>query len=249
MPSRARPTDPPLFNALGLHLRTRLAQRHSSLAELARQTGLSRQTLHAAGSARSSRLPDLDTIIRLAVALGEHPIHLIHLVLEGYQLPSRSVRLHAARGDYSAFVDDVTIPDGTVVAPGARFTKTWALQNVGTVPWLGRSLRCMDEPAPPRPRTPRGGTAAAGSSPAAGTRTSPRTQLQPLSRVVDIPPTAPGAVVQLSVDMVAPRVPCTCVSYWKMALPDGSLCFPDAEGLSCTVRVLSMRAAPRQTGA
>jgi hypothetical protein len=33
------------------------------------------------------------------------------------------------------FVTDVTIPDGTVIAPGAAFTKTWRLKNVGTCAW------------------------------------------------------------------------------------------------------------------
>jgi hypothetical protein len=33
------------------------------------------------------------------------------------------------------FVTDVTYPDGTVVAPGAAFTKTWRLKNVGTCAW------------------------------------------------------------------------------------------------------------------
>jgi len=33
------------------------------------------------------------------------------------------------------FVQDVTIPDGEVVAPGASFTKTWRLTNSGTCVW------------------------------------------------------------------------------------------------------------------
>ena len=37
--------------------------------------------------------------------------------------------------DAAAFVSDITIPDGTYEAPGAAFTKTWRLQNVGTCTW------------------------------------------------------------------------------------------------------------------
>lgn len=37
--------------------------------------------------------------------------------------------------DNSAFVTDVTIPDGTQMTPGQTFTKTWRLQNNGTCPW------------------------------------------------------------------------------------------------------------------
>lgn len=33
------------------------------------------------------------------------------------------------------FVEDITIPDGTIVAAGKPFTKTWKLQNVGTCIW------------------------------------------------------------------------------------------------------------------
>ena len=37
--------------------------------------------------------------------------------------------------DKAAFVTDVTVPDGTVFAPGTDFTKTWRLKNVGTCTW------------------------------------------------------------------------------------------------------------------
>jgi hypothetical protein len=33
------------------------------------------------------------------------------------------------------FVSDVTISDGTVLAPGEAFTKTWRFQNIGTCDW------------------------------------------------------------------------------------------------------------------
>jgi hypothetical protein len=37
--------------------------------------------------------------------------------------------------DKAWFVSDVTIPDGTVLAAGTPFTKTWELQNVGSCTW------------------------------------------------------------------------------------------------------------------
>ncbi|MFZ5857825.1 MAG: NBR1-Ig-like domain-containing protein [Chloroflexota bacterium] len=40
--------------------------------------------------------------------------------------------------DEAVLLEDVTIPDGTVVAPGEMFTKTWRLKNVGTCPWDAR---------------------------------------------------------------------------------------------------------------
>ena len=38
--------------------------------------------------------------------------------------------------DKAQFVADVTIPDGTVMSPSQKFTKTWSLRNVGTCAWV-----------------------------------------------------------------------------------------------------------------
>ena len=41
-----------------------------------------------------------------------------------------------AFGCYDAvYVSDVTIPDGTVLAPGEEFVKTWKFQNTGSCAW------------------------------------------------------------------------------------------------------------------
>jgi hypothetical protein len=37
--------------------------------------------------------------------------------------------------DLAQFVTDVTIPDDTIIAPNANFTKTWRLKNIGTCSW------------------------------------------------------------------------------------------------------------------
>ncbi|MCS7247721.1 MAG: NBR1-Ig-like domain-containing protein [Anaerolineales bacterium] len=37
--------------------------------------------------------------------------------------------------DKAGFVEDITIPDNTVLKPGERFTKTWRLQNRGDCAW------------------------------------------------------------------------------------------------------------------
>jgi hypothetical protein len=37
--------------------------------------------------------------------------------------------------DNSAYIEDVTIPDGTVLAPGETFIKTWMLENTGFCMW------------------------------------------------------------------------------------------------------------------
>jgi len=33
------------------------------------------------------------------------------------------------------FIYDVTVPDGTIMSPNQRFTKTWLLKNIGTCTW------------------------------------------------------------------------------------------------------------------
>ena len=236
--TRTKP-DSAAPNALGRYLRSRLKERGISLSQLAKRTGLSRQTIHAAGSAGGRRLPNLETVIRIAIDLGVHPMQLMHLVLDDYNLPPRSSLPHARRGDCSVFLLDVTIPDGTVVAPCARITKTWALQNVGTVTWEDRSLRCIDDEAVVERRAHHQGVEYA----------VPTERLRPVTRVIEVPRTEPGDVVTLSVDFIAPSLPCTCVSYWKSFYPDGSPCFPESAGLTCTVRVLSMRAASSEASA
>ncbi|MGZ9226070.1 MAG: NBR1-Ig-like domain-containing protein, partial [Anaerolineales bacterium] len=37
--------------------------------------------------------------------------------------------------DWAQFVADVTVPDGMRFDPGATFTKTWQLRNIGTCTW------------------------------------------------------------------------------------------------------------------
>lgn len=39
------------------------------------------------------------------------------------------------RCNWASFITDVTIPDGTLVSPGAEFVKTWRLRNIGTCTW------------------------------------------------------------------------------------------------------------------
>ena len=51
---------------------------------------------------------------------------------------------HVSTGGGAAFVSDVTIPDGTVMAPGQSFTKTWKLKNIGTTSWSNYNLKFFD---------------------------------------------------------------------------------------------------------
>jgi len=102
-------------------------------------------------------------------------------------------------GDRAVFVADVTIPDGTVITPGAAFTKTWRLQNAGTSTWTtSYSLAFV-------------------SGEQMGSIKS-----VPLAQSV-----GPGAQVDISVDLVAPSNQGTYQGYWKMKNASGQF-FNDA---------------------
>ena len=122
------------MNAFSRYLRERCAQHGLSSSELARRAGKSRQTLLSISTA-GGRLPAIETLVDPALVLQVHPLRLMQLVFEDMPLLARQSKAFKQRGDKSAFVADVTIPDGRLVMTGSSFTKTWAVQNMGTVPW------------------------------------------------------------------------------------------------------------------
>lgn len=102
-----------------------------------------------------------------------------------------------------AFVTDLSIPDDTVIAPGADFEKGWRLRNSGTCPWTtGYSL-----------------VFAGGDQMGASTAVSLTS------------PVAPGQEVTLSVTLTAPETVGTYRSDWLLANSSGQLFgvdgFPD----------------------
>jgi|GEM_PF-269922 len=98
-------------------------------------------------------------------------------------------------GDRAVFVSDPTIPDGSIIAPGAAFRKTWKLQNGGTTTWTTSYTIVFI------------------SGDQMGTITS-----VPLIQTV-----SPGQQVEVSVDMVAPTTAGKYQSYWKMKNASGQL--------------------------
>lgn len=107
--------------------------------------------------------------------------------------PSPTTAPPGTSGDKAAFVVDVTIPDGTVIAPGASFTKTWKLQNAGTTTWTTKySLAFVS-----------------------GEQMSDTASVS-LSQSV-----GPGAQIDVSVDMVAPTKTGSYQGYWKIKNASG----------------------------
>jgi hypothetical protein len=95
--------------------------------------------------------------------------------------------------DQAEFWADVTIPDGTDFNPGEGFTKVWNLKNSGTNTWTPEYTLAFFT----------------------GEQMSAPTEV-PLSANV-----APGATVDVSVDMVAPQSGGTYTGFWKMRNPAG----------------------------
>ncbi len=95
--------------------------------------------------------------------------------------------------DQAQFVRDITIPDGSQIAPGATFTKTWRLRNAGVCTWSGYTL-----------------VFESGDQMGA---TSPQT-------IGSVPP---GQEVDISVNFTAPATAGSYRSYWRIRNSSGVL--------------------------
>jgi hypothetical protein len=107
-------------------------------------------------------------------------------------LPSRASAAQACT-DLAQFVSDVTVPDGTRFDPGATFTKTWRLRNIGTCTWTTAYTMFFFD----------------------GTQMGSTTS-------VNLPAnTAPGASVDVSVNMTAPNTAARYRGFWKFKNASG----------------------------
>jgi transcriptional regulator with XRE-family HTH domain len=206
-----------LSDALSDFIRKRLNELGVTQSDLAKRAGLSRQAVVKLLSGEV-RDPQISTVRSLAFALQISPIYLFRLLLERNPI-DRSIQLMALHdGDHSSFVADVTIPDGSLIAPGVRFEKIWDIQNTGRTEWLGRRLRCVNYPSDQ-------------------IAVEMQTFLRPDVREVIVPDTSSGRVARISVWFTAPMLPCNCLSVWKMIDAKGDDCFPALSGLQCVVTV------------
>lgn len=89
--------------------------------------------------------------------------------------------------NFNYFVDDVTIPDDTPLAPDTAFTKTWRVRNTGTKTWdSSYTLNFVGGTLPTR------------------------------TKIVPVAPTFPGSDVDIAVRFKAPAQPGTYSSDWQM---------------------------------
>lgn len=96
--------------------------------------------------------------------------------------------------DAAQFVTDVTIPDGTLLNSGATFVKTWRLKNIGTCTWNSSYTLVYDSGS------------AMGGPPSL-----------PLTGMV-----APGASVDVSVNLQAPTADNTYRGFWGLTNASGA---------------------------
>jgi hypothetical protein len=95
--------------------------------------------------------------------------------------------------DWAQFVTDVTVPDNTVFQPGATFTKTWRLKNIGTCTWTTSYSLVFDS------GTQMGGPAS-----------------------VNLPNNvAPGQTVDVTINLTAPTTPGNYIGYYKFQNASG----------------------------
>ncbi len=89
----------------------------------------------------------------------------------------------------AAYVRDVSIPDGTVMAPGESFTKTWEIENTGEIPWpAGTELRRVEGAA-----------------------------MGPLESV-SLNAREAGERAEIAVELEAPQEPGTYRGYWQLCV-------------------------------
>lgn len=163
-------------------------------------------------------------IRRLRVVLGDTkaPHRMLKSVPKmGYLLvatpaPGRvaQVEMNLARRDSSRFVRDITVPDGSLLAPGERFEKIWEIQNSGSVAWIARSLQRV------------------GACSGPGRITSDPT--------VVVPDTPPGNLCAVRAELVAPLDPGSYYAAWKMVDSDGQVVFRRQRPLFVSIDVVEV---------
>jgi hypothetical protein len=101
----------------------------------------------------------------------------------------------SSEGDMLIFVEDVTIPDGSIFEPGETFTKTWRVQNGGENTWTTAYALLFHK----------------------GDRMGGLYEVHLAGEVL------PNETVDLSIELIAPEETGTYTGYWIMRNPNGVL--------------------------
>ncbi|GAB4581579.1 MAG: hypothetical protein Fur0022_43280 [Anaerolineales bacterium] len=89
------------------------------------------------------------------------------------------------------FIEDVTIPDGTLIVAGDTFTKTWRIQNIGSEAWVPGYFFVFIN--------------------------GDRMEGQAITLTQNV---LPGGIIDISIPMIAPLEAGTYTGYWMFQTPD-----------------------------
>lgn len=139
-----------------------------------------------------SNLESAPALVQVAVLPTTAPAAAPTLTSNVTVVPSPSAAPTALCSDHSAFIADVTVPDGTVVAARQGFDKTWRVRNIGTCTWDNSYIFTFV-----------GGEA------------------MTTNTTLAVPETPPGGTADLTVSMVAPPTPGEYIGLWRLEGPNG----------------------------
>lgn len=230
---------------LGSYVRRMCKERRMSLDRLAEVSGINRGTLYNVLDPTKHDTAKIPYLLKLAHALRVHHYYLMRLIwpeLGAISPTSDDENKRIARLGMSALVQnddacgfiDETIPDGTLVAAGSEFEKSWTIQNVGNTVWENRYYMHLDAPYYQM-------SLVDGKYPN-GLLLSDY-QLQPHQSLIELPVIAPSETYTLRVRYTAPNVAGRYISYWRMVDAHGRLCFKNGVGLSVSILVHSFGVA------
>jgi len=158
----------------------------AAISTVAAQTVEARFTQQAAANTATSPAPVGTPLAPATPTLGFPPTQTTE--------PGQPTPTSNGKACYAAsFVADVTVSDGKIIAPGAKFTKTWRIRNDGNCVW-DRTYSMILESGD-----------AMGAPP----------------KVALTSTVTPGQTVDISLDMLAPTTPGSYTGYWRVATPFG----------------------------
>ncbi|MBN2044106.1 MAG: hypothetical protein JW757_03720 [Anaerolineales bacterium] len=112
--------------------------------------------------------------------------------------------------DIGGFISDVTIPDGTQIAIGSTFTKTWKIENIGTCTW-NKNYQIVFN---------------------GGTQMADDVAYRFTDEDIE-----PGETVEVSIDMTAPGTAGTYTSYWVFKNDVGQIFYVDGGSIYVEIAV------------
>lgn len=208
-------------------LKKRADELELSVTAIAKQANISRQTWYRLINAQVQQAR-ISTLIQIADVLQTHLIELSYLYSQKHTSHQQSFIEKIKHIDSYCFIKDISYPLNTMIKQGSVFEKKWEIINLGHSHWVSRRFVCIDNELDVDLKQHNGDYLPLQKSGC----------LIPNTHSIDIPVTAPGEHVILSVRFSAPKMLGTVISLWKMINAQGNDCFPEKPALSCQVRVI-----------